>query len=389
MEFENLNRFDEDNKWELILKGLIHSVKHNSNFEDDDKILSIFESLDLDFREKKAIQLYGELWKIAYRRGKIQLSKEYANFYINYLLEYKRIPQLVLLQHEFKKSGFKKSYERASNFEELVGKREIKESTAEYYPNLHPELFRYSKEKLKKYLTEVEEWDSEDWKLCYEFIIRFYFDSDIFLKLHQHAKALNKSQYFTKLQVLLKEKNIIIPKDAETSKKKPSVGTEQTALDYDQMALGLISGVVRPDVYEQKRILVFINQMSDEEIISRGKDMSIAFNFLGMDLVVAKLCKRIAPLVSDLKEQISLYFILAESLLNSREYYEVVELCNELISGKPLNNDELLAFEYLLAESYFFLGKTDRAKGIFKRLMKKNPNYRMVAMRIRALESSK
>ena len=117
--------------------------------------------------------------------------------------------------------------------------------------------------------------------------------------------------------------------------------------------------------------------------------MSIAFNFLGMDLVVTHLCRRIAPLIIDLKEQVSLYFILAESLLNSGEYYEVIELCNGLISEIPLNDVELLAFEYLLAESYFFLSKKERAKGIFKRLMKKNPNYRMIAMRIRALESSK
>lgn len=389
MEFEHLNRFDEDNKWELILKGLIHSIKHNHNFENDEKILSIFESFDLDFREKHAVQLYGELWKIAYRRGKIQLSKEYANFFINHLLEYKRIPQLVLLQQELKKIGFKKCHEKASIFEELVGKKELINGTGEYYSNLHPELFRYSKEKLKKYLTEVEEWDSEDWKLCYEFIIRFYFDPDIFLKLHKQARILNKNHHFNSLQALLKEKNISIKSDIEESNKKPIFGTEHNVLDYDQMALGLISGDVRPDVYEQKRILVFINQMNDEEIISRGKDMSIAFNFLGMDLVVTQLCRRIAPLVSDLKEQISLYFILAESLLNSGEYYEVVELCNELISGKPLNDGELLAFEYLLAESYFFLGKADRAKGIFKRLMKKNPNYRMIAMRIRVLESSK
>jgi hypothetical protein len=66
------------------------------------------------------------------------------------------------------------------------------------------------------------------------------------------------------------------------------------------------------DELEQKRILVFINQLSDEELKIRGKDMAVSFSFLGMDLIVTRICLRLIPLLSDVKEQISLGYIFAD-----------------------------------------------------------------------------
>ncbi len=392
MEFEQINKQNQFQKWDLILKELNELLNLNSNFEYDELILKKFENVELGYREKNAIPMYNLLWKVAYRRGKVKLAKDYVDFFLIHLFEFKRIPLLTELQVELKATGLTKSYKKTLEVGRLIGKNTLpskEQSTNENGSKLHPEMYRNSKEKIKNYLCEKVNWDLDDWKICYEFIIKFYFDKEIFIRLYNFSLITKKEKFSTPLEKLFLLKKVNNYRLVNPIQKTLAPEDKNLVLDYDQLALSLMSGNTKPEEFEQKRIMVFIAQLNDEEFLTRGKDMAIAFSFLGMDLIVAKICQRLIPLMTDLKDSISTYYVLGEALVNSEQYYETIDLVDDLQTRLPLNTNEIIAFEYLRAESYFYLGKKSRAKSIFLTIKKMNSNYRMVNIRLKVLESVK
>lgn len=388
MELQQLHRLIDEKKWTLILRELDHAISNN-DFADDDLILSTFEKIDRKYREQNAQRYYFDLWKIAYRNGKIKLAKSYAEFILDYLIEYKRVPAIKKLVSEFKEYGLLKNNKKFQIAEVITGKL-IPDYLEEFESHeYHPELWKNHRFALKSYLVTKEDWELEEWKLAYEYILKFHFDKDLFLHLTEKTIAMKKTESTGKFLDFLGKKDINTGHFSET--KKAAIKEKEIALntDYDQLAMDVMSGALEPSITEQKRILVSIQSLSDEEILQKGKDMIIAFGLLGMDQVVVNLCGRIIPLITEVKERASLLFMQAQSLFNSSDYYKVIELVDDTFSKEALVPDEAMAFDYIKAESFLKLKKMKQAKEIYTKIKKQNPHYRLVGERLRSFDEIK
>ena len=160
-------------------------------------------------------------------------------------------------------------------------------------------------------------------------------------------------------------------------------------VDYDQLAMDVISGEKKPSIAEQRRILISIQELNEQELKEKGKDMIIAFGLLGMEMVVIRLCERLIPLILEVNQRASIQFMLAQSYFESHEYHKVCDLIDDTFESEPLLQDESIAFKYLKAESLMKLKKYKMAKEIYIFIKKNSPRYRLVGERLRELEEFK
>jgi hypothetical protein len=114
-----------------------------------------------------------------------------------------------------------------------------------------------------------------------------------------------------------------------------------------------------------------------------------SFGLLGLDRVVTVLGNKLLNILSDTKKRASVLYTIAQTLFETTRYYDCIDVCNDAIENEPLLEDEAIAFEYLRAESYLFLGNKERALGIYFNIKKKRVNYRLVNERLKAIESFK
>lgn len=361
--------------------------------EDSNKLLNLFESIDEDIRDKDASKFYFQLWKVALDAGKLSLANSYAKKALNKLVELKRIPQIKTFIKTLNDSGlFKKKNEEYKVIEEiLLGKRNnISDSDLKYLDLFltHPEHWKESREFLKQYLLLDEDWDQEMWKLCYEFILINHFDKDIFILLLNKSRNFKNKSYEKNFTSLLKNKNIRIiePKTEAVSEKSKTI--EKLNVDYDQIAMDLLSGAKEPSHEEQRRVINSLKFITDEELSTRGQEMIMAFELLGMEEVVLLLCERIIKTLSDVKLRASTYFVWAQALMNSEEHYKAIDLIDEVLETEPLYGDEILAFYYLKAEACLKLRKFKLAKELYMFVKKQNPHYRLVRERLRTIEAT-
>lgn len=388
MEIEHLHRLIDEKKWTLILHELDHVISKKDS-SDDDLILSTFEKIDRKYREQNAQRYYFDLWKIAYRNGKIKLAKAYAEFILDYLIEYKRVPAIKVLINEFQEYGLFKPNKKFKISEVILGRATLVDTDEYEIYEYHPELWKNQKAFLKNYLTTKENWELEDWKLAYEYILKFYYEKDLFIQLTQKANSMKKHESHIKFEKFISEKGVKLEAPAAVKSTKVKEKDIVLSTDYDQLAMDVMSGVLEPSITEQKRILVSIQDLTNEEIQQKGKDMIIAFGLLGMDQVVVSLCERAIPLISDVKERASLIFMQAQSLFNKGDFYKVIDLVNDTFSREALVPEEAIAFDYIQAESFLRLKKINQAKEIYIRIKKQNPNYRLVGERLRSFDEIK
>jgi hypothetical protein len=393
-ENELIHRLIDEKKWTLLLREIEQYVSQATEYEDQKSLLSIFESIDEDYLQNHAQRLYTEMWKIAFKVGKIKIAKTYGEFALDYLIEYKRIPRLKKLIEEFKEYGLFKNHPKFTYVDLSLG-RKINEvfSPSEDWSFLdsHPEAWKNSKSMLKQFLIGETEWTVEHWRLAYEYVLKFYFDRDVMILLAEKSHELNKKSYQSSFIEFLGKKKISIKLFDKKPVIKKETAPEETALfvDYDQLAMDVMSGVIEPSITEQRKILISIDTLSTEDIISKGKDMVVAFGLLGMDKVVMSLCEKIIPHLSDPHEKASLEFMQAQSMYNSGDFYKSIDLIDDIFSKEPLLEDELIAFNYLKAESLMKLKKFRNAKEIFLGIKKRSPNYRLVSERLRYIETIK
>lgn len=388
MEIEHLHRLIDEKKWTLILHELDHVISKKDS-SDDDLILSTFEKIDRKYREQNAQRYYFDLWKIAYRNGKIKLAKAYAEFILDYLIEYKRVPAIKVLINEFQEYGLFKPNKKFKISEVILGRATLVDTDEYEIYEYHPELWKNQKTFLKNYLTTKENWELEDWKLAYEYILKFYYEKDLFIQLTQKANSMKKHESHVKFEKFISEKGVKLEAPAAVKSTKVKEKDIVLSTDYDQLAMDVMSGVLEPSITEQKRILVSIQDLTNDEIQQKGKDMIIAFGLLGMDQVVVSLCERAVPLISDVKERASLIFMQAQSLFNKGDFYKVIDLVNDTFSREALVPEEAIAFDYIQAESFLRLKKINQAKEIYIRIKKQNPNYRLVGERLRSFDEIK
>ena len=86
MEISNLHQLIGEKKWTLIFNQLDLMLLEKESYEDCESIISIFESIDKDYREEHAQKYYFEMWKVAFKAGKLKLAKSYVEFVLDYLI---------------------------------------------------------------------------------------------------------------------------------------------------------------------------------------------------------------------------------------------------------------------------------------------------------------
>jgi tetratricopeptide (TPR) repeat protein len=381
-------------KWTQFLSELERSVSILNTIEDCKELLNRFEAIDEDYRDHEAPRSYMLMWKVAFRSGKLSLANTYAKKFLQYLIEYKRVPQIRFFINSLQEAGlFKKNLEEYLLIEEiLLGKRE--KITQEELKHIeifliHPEHWKRSSEFLQQYLLLDEDWALEQWKLCYEFILKNHFDKEIFIYLIGKANELNKKDVEKKFNELFEKKKIKLrsPKTQTIKVHKPA--NDSLNLDYDQVAMDLLSGVKEPNNEEQGRVLSSLKFIPEDELKSRGQEMIIAFELLGMEKVVLSLCEKMISILIDAKERASTYYVWAQALSNIGDFYKAIDLIDDVIQKEPLVESERMAFLYIKAEACLKLKKIKMAKELYLEIKKQNPHYRLVGERLKTIEATK
>lgn len=349
----------------------------------------LFESLDKSFRKKNAQKYYEELSRIALRLGKIKLAKSYARERIEYLIELKEIPGIQKTIDELAEKGLVQKKEFVEKINIILGHPSKDAMENLKMSPMHPELWRESKEAIVQHLSEEAEWGKSQWKLAYECILNFHYDKNLFLILFEKVKEFKEGKFKNlfndffitkKINVNELEKNISVS-EKEISKK--------LNYNYDQMALEVIAGNLEVTELEQKKIIHSLGQFSEGELKKEGRDMAIAFSFLGMEKVVLYLCQKIISHTTEVKEKRSLQFLMVQVLHESGEYYKAIDLVSDICANEVLLQDEILAFKYIKAESFFKIKNFKKAKELFLKIKERQPHYRMVEERLRYIEKIK
>ncbi|MBP9681497.1 MAG: hypothetical protein KBD76_08840 [Bacteriovorax sp.] len=384
----------EKNKWAKILSELERDLPIFVEMADIKVCLERFMSVDEDYCDQFYPHLYFSLWKLALKLGKLNLAKKYAQKSLNHLIEFKRIPQLNKLLLSLEEVGFFKEklgpYKTKRDI--LIGKRT---DSIQYYEGDvelmmdHPEYWKSFPEFLSAYLVLEREWGIDQWKLCYEYILKNQFEKDLFILLMEKSGELNRPGFQKKFMELLNVKKIKFKKnELPKIEKTISAPKDRLIIDYDLVAMSLLSGAIGPTDEEQSRVLNSLKFISKEELRLKGLDMAIAFELLGMEQVVFCLCEQLVKISNDVKMIIGAYYVWAQSLESAGKYFKVIELVDEVIDTQPLFEDERVAFIYLKAEACLKLKKNKMAKSLYLEIKTLNPHYRSIRERLKIIEAN-
>jgi tetratricopeptide (TPR) repeat protein len=309
-----------------------------------------------------------QLCLAAYTDGKVGEAQKYAKEVLEELCELKRIPALIHFINQLQELGYPQK--KIIKYEALLGQFQGRPGNSTFQLDWHIDHFKSEQEFFKTFILDIEEWDQKHFELCYEYILRFGEDEEVFSKLDN-----------------LKQ---VIPSDIQSAVKS-EVSLKNLNFNYEQIAYELISGKKTSDEFGQKGIIKTLKFIDFEKNKKEGREMAIAFRFLGMDEVVVYLCDRLSVLhndISELKDRASLVFLGIESLLNLEDYHTAQQKIELFIADEPIYGDEKLAFIYLKAEVNFLMGKKSEALKYFQDVYKINPHYRFVRQRLKLLEAN-
>lgn len=382
-----------EKKWSLILSEIERSAAIERSIHDCEVLLNQFESIDEAYRNRNAVQIYSWMWKIALKCGKLSMANSYAKRFLSFLIEYKRIPQIKIFIESLLEEGlFKKNVDEYSVIQDiLTGKlKKISHQELQYLDlfSTHPDHWKSFQVFLQQYLVLDSSWGLEQWRFCYEYILFHSFDKEIFLILLEKTRELKNKTAEKHFMELLKSKHIkfLVPK--KHTAKKQTIVKENLNLDYDQIAMDLLSGSREPNVEEQTRVINSLKFIADVELLVRGQEMIVAFELLGMEQVVHVLCEKMLTILTDVKERASTYYVWAQALSNNGDFYKAIELIDKVLATEPLISSEKMAFLYLKAEACLKLNKIKMAKSLYLEIKKENPNYRLVGERLKTIETA-
>jgi len=380
----------ENASWKFVLSEIERTLPNINTHEDFKILITQFEEIDEKYRDENFPKLYLSLWKIAYKIGKIGIANNYAKKAIDYLIKFKRIPQLKLLLAQLKNEGIlKKNLEKYQFQVDVLEGIKIK-ITSEDLKEIdffieHPEHWKYSAEFLLFFLLLDEYWHVENWKYAYEYILKNKFNGKLFTLLYEKSEELQKNTYEKMFLDILKNKNIKTNSKKKLENKNTISNKESLNLNYDQVAMDLISGIIEPNNEEQRRVINSLKFISEEELLSKGHEMIVAFELLGMEEVVLVLCEKLIFITSDIKQRASTYYIWAQAYCNCGEFYKAIDLIDRVMKTEPLNQEEQLAFLYIKAEACLKLKKIKAAEELFVLIKKINPHYRLVRERLKEI----
>jgi hypothetical protein len=301
----------------------------------------------------------------SFANGKVSDAKNFADKVLEALFAYKRIPAIVKFIIQIKELGYPSK--KLSKYEKWLERLQGGQGQEVVDLEWHLEHFKSSKEFTKKILLDEEDWNKEHFGLCYEYILRFGQDAEIFLKLSAFKQTST---------------------DIGEEKSNNEGSITHLNYNYDQVAYELISGKKSSAEFEQNKIIAELKAIEFDNLKNEGMEMATAFRFLGMDEVVLYIGERIYSAIENIKTKASLKFLCVESLLNLGKNHQAIQTIEIFFAKEPVFGEEKLALEYLLAEAYFNLGKTAEAKKRFQEIQSKNPHYRKVFQRLKLLEAN-
>lgn len=301
----------------------------------------------------------------AYANGKVRDAQNHAEDVLRALFELKKIPAIAQFVTQIKDLGF--PAKKLKYYELWL--TELQGTSAKNLNHLewHIDHFKSSAEFLKNYLVDQDEWDKEHYGLCYEYILRFGHNAELFEKI----ESLKKNET---------EESSVVPKKENSGK--------GLNFNYEQLAYELISGKKISEELEQEKIIAGLKLHDFEQMKNEGAEMATAFRFLGMDQVVQFICEKMIPLQDDVKLRAGLTFLWLESLMNQEKYYQAQQTVETFFKKEPVYGEEKLALLYLRADIYFFLGKNKESLKYFQDVQKINPHYRLVNQRLKSLEAN-
>ena len=163
---------------------------------------------------------------------------------------------------------------------------------------------------------------------------------------------------------------------------------EKFTINYDQIAMDLLSGDKEPNYEEQRRVMNSLKFVTDEELSVKGLEMIVAFELLGMEHVVILLCEKMINILIDVKQRASTFYVWTQALLNLTENHKVIDLVDDVLYSEDVYGEERLAFLYVKAEAYFKLNKIKTAKEIYTLIQQEQPGYRSVGERLKIVETT-
>ena len=387
LSFDHINQLLFEKNWPAIALLIEAEIQRAENL-DEAALIEVYEKMDSDFRQEYCFNINSKLWKSALKIGKIKLAKKYAQSAIDHLVKLKRVPYLLMFIAELKSNGFRKL-----NFHDVVveiiqgrctsSKLDVNEHWE--FLSLHPEKWRENKNFLKQYLVGQDHFSNEDWKLAYEYILNFHYDEDLFLKLNKCVQEMNKDKFLERFATFLRSKKVKI-ENLKTDKTSTTILSNSLKVNYDELALDVISGELTPNNEEQRKVLIGLRELTDDELLAKGPDMIVAFSLLGMDEVVKNLGDRMIPLLTDVRARASVQYTCAQALYEKQNFYTVLDYIDDVLEKEPLLETELMAFEYLKAEALLKLKRAKQAHALFTKINKRNPSYRLVLQRLKDSE---
>lgn len=139
------------------------------------------------------------------------------------------------------------------------------------------------------------------------------------------------------------------------------------------------------DESEVKSFEEIAKYYSKEFIQKNYEDIIIAFNLLNLPTVALKVIERIETSELSERENINLKYLKCETLFKNESYFEVRDLCLDLLGTLPLLKEEMTAIEYILAESYYCLGRQAEALALFRKIHFTTKRYRLTEERIKEI----
>jgi tetratricopeptide (TPR) repeat protein len=158
-------------------------------------------------------------------------------------------------------------------------------------------------------------------------------------------------------------------------------------IDYDVLALEVLSGESAPTSEAQRKVIFSLKDMTEAELLAKGGDMLVAFSLLGMELVVINLGEKLINITDDVKQRASIHYTCAVAMYENQQFHKVIDIVNDIIDIEPLLTEEVMAFEYLKAEALFKLNRVKEARAIFTKIKKWNPHFRLVRQRLTEIEA--
>lgn len=383
MKINELDHAFDKKDWSSFSQILDNLINLNLSIEENFEIFSIVSKIDNEILKnifKQNPKLNYMLWIFCNKIGKVSYADRFADQYLSYLIERKKIIQLKKYINELEVSGsLKKKLKKIKLIPAtLLGNKENFHKLKSYIElsDWHIEYWGEDYESLKDNIMESTDFKKEDLKLLFKFILKFKFDPDLIIKLLEY-KNLSQDEYI-KIENFLKNKKVLksIPELSQSGFKALN-----SKIDYDQIAFELISGKKELDINVEEKIINSLNYMTEEEISMKGYDMLIAFRLLEMNKVTMELCEKLLQKITDTKLYASVIFVKAQTLIELDESYKAIDIVDDAILKLPLLNQELSAFWYLKYLAYKQLGKNNQAEQIIKNISKMDSGFKASNLR--------